>query len=142
MHTTSSATTTTSLMHLHSIHGLHIGGFLSSQLFSDTILPSVLDPQISYKGIKADHTDDLMLSNHLKQSRFNLIDYFKENYANIIPAPSLLPFTSIQSTPIVMHELRVLMHKQLYSQVCYLWLRASSESTQCIESCLNALRQS
>jgi hypothetical protein len=100
MRTASSVTTTTNSMHLHSTHGLRVCGFLSSRLFSDTILLPVLDPQISYEGMRADYADDLALCDHLEQSRFNLINYFNENYANIIPAPLSSPSISIQSAPI------------------------------------------
>jgi hypothetical protein len=100
MRTASSVTTTTNSMHLRSTHGLRVHGFLSSRLFSNTILLPVLDPRISYEGMRADYADDLALCDHLEQLRFNLINYFNENYANIIPAPSSSPFTSIQSAPI------------------------------------------
>jgi hypothetical protein len=50
--------------------------------------------------MRADYADNLALFDHLKQSRFNLINYFNENYANIIPAPSSSPSISIQSAPI------------------------------------------
>src|SRR5258708_30855241 len=59
----------------------------------------VLDPQISYEGIKTEYADDLMLSNHLKQSKLMLFNYFNENYANIILVLSSSPSTSIQSPP-------------------------------------------
>jgi hypothetical protein len=61
----------------------------------------VLDPRISYKGLKADYMDDPILSDHLEQSRSNLVNYFNENYANTIPAPSSLPPTSasVRSAP-------------------------------------------
>ena len=49
--------------------------------------------------MKADYTDDLMLSDHLEQSRSDLMDYFNVNYTNTIPTPSLLPLpTSVQSS--------------------------------------------
>ena len=43
---------------------------------------SVLDPRISYEGLKADYADDLMLSDHLEQSKADLFKYFDENYAS------------------------------------------------------------
>jgi len=49
--------------------------------------------------MKVDYADDLMLSDHLEQSRSDLIDYFNANYANAIPTPSLSsPPTSVQSS--------------------------------------------
>jgi hypothetical protein len=65
-----------------------------------TLLP-VLDPQISYEGMKADYADDLMLSNHLEQSRSDLIDHFNANYANTIPVPSSSLSPPIQSSPMM-----------------------------------------
>jgi hypothetical protein len=61
----------------------------------------VLDPRISYEGMKVDYADDLILSDHLKESKSNLFDYFNANYANTIPAPSSAPSASVQSVPIV-----------------------------------------
>jgi len=100
MHTASSATTTISLMHLLSTHGPRVRTFFSNQTFADSILLPVLDPRISYEGMKADYKGDLMLSDHLKQSRSDLIDYFNANYANTIPAPSLSsPSPSVRPSP-------------------------------------------
>lgn len=59
----------------------------------------VLDPRISYEGMKADYVDDLMLSNHLERSKSSLFDYFNENYANIILIPSSSPSMSVRSAP-------------------------------------------
>ena len=59
----------------------------------------VLDLRISYEGIKTEYADDLMLSDHLKQSKSMLFNYFNENYANIILVLSSSPSTSIQSPP-------------------------------------------
>lgn len=60
----------------------------------------MLDPRISYEGIKADYANDLMLSDHLEQSKSSLSDYFNENYANIILVPSSSPSMSVQPTPL------------------------------------------
>jgi hypothetical protein len=61
----------------------------------------VLDPQISYEGMKVDYTDDPILSNHLEESKSDLFDYFNMNYTNTNPAPpSPLPSTQVQSTSI------------------------------------------
>ena len=43
--------------------------------------------------MKADYADDLIFSDHLEQSRSDLVDYFNTNYSNTIPVPSLLPPT-------------------------------------------------
>jgi hypothetical protein len=50
--------------------------------------------------MKADYADDPMLSDHLEQSRFNLVDYFNDNYANTIPVPSSMPPASVRSAPV------------------------------------------
>jgi hypothetical protein len=52
----------------------------------------VLNPWISYKGLKTDYADVLMLSDHLKQSKANLFNYFDEHYANANTPMSLTPF--------------------------------------------------
>jgi hypothetical protein len=57
---------------------------------------SVLDPQISYDGLKADYTDDFMLSDHLEQSKAALFNYFNENYAS---ANTLMSFTQSMLVP-------------------------------------------
>lgn len=62
----------------------------------------MLDPRISYEGVKADYADDLMLSDHLEQSKSNLFDYFNENYMNTnLPAPPPPPSSSRQSAPLI-----------------------------------------
>ena len=42
---------------------------------------AVLDPQISYEGMKADYSNDPVLCDYLEESKTNLIVYYKENYA-------------------------------------------------------------
>ena len=59
----------------------------------------MLDPRISYEGMKVDYTDDLMLSDHLEDSKSNLINYFNANYANAIPTPLSSPLQSVLSAP-------------------------------------------
>jgi hypothetical protein len=41
---------------------------------------AVLDPRISYEGMKADYSNDLVLRDYLEESKTNLIAYYKENY--------------------------------------------------------------
>lgn len=62
----------------------------------------MLDPRISYEGLKEDYADDLILSDHLEESKSNLSDYFNANYANAIPMPpsSSPPSTRVQPTPL------------------------------------------
>ena len=69
----------------------NIGTVFWATVHSNTILLPVLDPQISYKGMKADYADNSILSDHLKQSRSDFINYFNANYSNTIPVPSSLP---------------------------------------------------
>ena len=68
-------------------------------LTSLIIMLLVLDPWISYNSMKADYVDNLMLSDHLEQSKLILFDFFNKNYANIILVPSSLLSTSVQSAP-------------------------------------------
>jgi hypothetical protein len=51
--------------------------------------------------MKIDYADDPMLSNHLKQLKSNLINYFHDNYADAaVSTPPLTPSpSSVQSLP-------------------------------------------
>jgi hypothetical protein len=62
---------------------------------------SVLDPRISYEGLKADYADDLMLSDHLEQSKADLFKYFNENYATASTPMSSAPSRSVPTTPLI-----------------------------------------
>ena len=56
----------------------------------------MLDPHISYKGLKQDYGDDLMLSNHLKDSKTQLFSYFNEHYPTLTPPlPTLAPVQAL-----------------------------------------------
>jgi hypothetical protein len=57
----------------------------------------VLDLRISYEGLKQDYGDDLMLSNHLEDSKTQLFSYFNEHYP--APTPSLPTSTPVQALP-------------------------------------------
>jgi len=60
----------------------------------------VLDPRISYEGLKEEYSDDPTLSNHLDESKMNLFSYFEENYATPHSAtPSSPPPTVVQALP-------------------------------------------
>ena len=81
MHIASSVITTTSMMNLRFTRGLHVCiSFVASisSLIIHTL--AVLDPQISYGGMKADYADDEALSEYLEDSKAKLVDYFNENY--------------------------------------------------------------
>jgi hypothetical protein len=113
MHTTSSATTTTNMTHCLSTHGLHVYELPSNSHF--LMAPSsVLDPQISYKALKTDYVDDLMLSDHLEQSKANLFNYFDKHYANANTPMSPAPSTPVPTTP----PLEGLPQKSFTAQYC------------------------
>jgi hypothetical protein len=58
----------------------------------------VLDPCISYEGLKVDYGNDLTLSSHLKESKATLFNYFDENYATLpCLTPSLPPSMPVQA---------------------------------------------
>lgn len=61
----------------------------------------MLDPRISYEGLRIDYGSNLTLSSHLEESKDNLLDYFNDNYANLncLTPPSLPPFTSVEALP-------------------------------------------
>ena len=69
----------------------------------------MLDPRISYDGMKVDYSDDDMLAEHLENSKSALFDYFHTHYmikatpdtlpsSGSIPAPCQIPSSS-QSIP-------------------------------------------
>jgi hypothetical protein len=60
----------------------------------------VLDPCISYEGLKIDYGDDLTLSNYLEDLKTTLFKYFDENYATHSLMPSLLPSMPVQALPV------------------------------------------
>ena len=60
--------------------GLTFIKLASSDISFVDIIYLVLDPRISYAGLKEDFKDDLDLSIHLETARENLAIYFKENY--------------------------------------------------------------
>lgn len=47
---------------------------------SDLIIYTILNPRISYGGMKADYGDNEALSEYLEDSNAKLVDYFKKNY--------------------------------------------------------------
>ena len=60
----------------------------------------MLDPRISYEGLKEEYSDDPTLSNHLDESKMNLFSYFEENYTTPHSAtPSSPPPTVVQALP-------------------------------------------
>jgi hypothetical protein len=54
------------------------------------LLLLVLDPRISYEGLRVDYADDPILLDHLEQSRTRLSTYFNTHYAraNMPASPS------------------------------------------------------
>jgi hypothetical protein len=59
----------------------------------------VLDPRISYEGLKADYNDDPTLSDHLEHSKMNLFTYFDRNYAKMDDHTSPVPTSSVPTLP-------------------------------------------
>ena len=58
----------------------------------------MLDPHISYEGLKQDYGDDPMLSDHLEDSKTQLFSYFNKYYPT--PTPSSPPSTPVQAPPV------------------------------------------
>jgi hypothetical protein len=81
-------------------HGPRVCGFLPQADCFDFVILLVLDPRISYEGMKLDYADDEILSDHLEDSKSNLFDYFNANYTNPtgVSAPPLPP-TPDESVP-------------------------------------------
>jgi hypothetical protein len=57
----------------------------------------VLDPRISYEGLKIDYANEPMLSELLEQAKSNLFDYFRDNYVHTVAVSSTPP--SVDSVP-------------------------------------------
>ena len=49
----------------------------------------VLDPRISYEGMKSDYADDDILTDYLETAKVSLHRYFHDNYAGKNAAPSV-----------------------------------------------------
>jgi len=74
-------------------------GFNWNHFLSDW-QPLVLDPCISYEGLKVDYGDDLTLTSHLEESKTTLFNYFDENYATLpCLTPSSPPPMPVQALP-------------------------------------------
>ena len=60
----------------------------------------MLNPQISYEGLKNDYSNDPILLELLEQFKPNIFDYFHNNYGHtsVLTLPSL-PSPSIQMSP-------------------------------------------
>lgn len=61
----------------------------------------MLDPRISYDGLKIDYSDDLTLFDHLEESKTALFDYFNEHYATRpVHSPTPTPSSPISSASV------------------------------------------
>ncbi|KAF8657301.1 hypothetical protein AX16_002254 [Volvariella volvacea WC 439] len=61
----------------------------------------LLDPQISYEGLKADYKSDVELTDFLEKSKTLLFSYYNHNYTQCGPMMSLTPSiaSSSHNTP-------------------------------------------
>jgi hAT family C-terminal dimerisation region len=78
---------------------MYVPNHLCDHSISNRVI-QVLDPWISYEGMKIDFTDDSMLSEHLERSKSNLFIYFHDHYAPISTPPSIASL-SAQTLPIM-----------------------------------------
>ena len=67
---------------------------------------AVLDPRISYEGLKTDYADDETLDEHLEKSKTDLFEYYYKNYANkAVPAPQATGIaTTTMTVPSTSHS--------------------------------------
>ena len=98
MRIASSVTTTTNMTRLPSTHGLHVRELPSNSHFLMAPL-SVLDPRISYEGLKAYYADDITLSDHVELSKASHFNYFDKHYANANKPMSSAPSMPVPTTP-------------------------------------------
>jgi len=54
-------------------------------------LNTVLDPQIGYEGLIADCGDDVMLQQHVEDTKDQLRQYYQDKYVTLTPAPATQP---------------------------------------------------
>ena len=100
-----SASIITSTMNLHFTLGLHVR-FSVISVYSSQLICLVLDPRISYDGMKLDYENDPLLLPYLESSKDNLQDYYDTHYANKHPTPSQVtefttPAPSASVTPLL-----------------------------------------
>ena len=59
----------------------------------------MLDPRVSYEGLKIDYGNDIILFNHLEDSKRSLFEYFDKNYPMHSPTPLTPPSIPVQALP-------------------------------------------
>ena len=82
------------MTHHHSTPGLHVHGLLLSHISLPDCTLLVLDPRISFEGLKDDYKGDLLLQDHLENSRKSLSAYFNSHYMVAEALTSLTPTPS------------------------------------------------
>jgi len=97
MCTASWTTTIISMTSLPSTLGLHVCEVSLKPFLHSHWWQLVLNPCISYEGLKLDYGDDLTLSSHLEDSKINLFKYFDKNYATLPTPMPLLPSTPVRA---------------------------------------------
>lgn len=69
------------------ILGLHVCHSISS-IHASQLIHAVLDPRISYDGMRLNYKSDTLLLPYLESSKDQLQDYYDTHYANKYPVPS------------------------------------------------------
>jgi hypothetical protein len=92
--------TTTNMTSCLSIPGQHVSNCHIIQVcYINSQLVLVLDPQISYEGMKLNYENDLILSEYLESSKADLYSYYETHYANKHTAPAQMPTTPQTPAP-------------------------------------------
>jgi hypothetical protein len=84
--------------HMFSIH--HITSIRSLMIY---FVLKVLDPRISYEGMKLDYEDDISLAEYLESTKLLLHGYFSDNYAGKHAAASRSTFAGPSTSTVQSH---------------------------------------
>jgi hypothetical protein len=90
-------------MNCHYTCGLHVHLFTSTLPVLCLTYSEVLDPHISYDGMKLDYEDDISLTEYLESAKLSLHTYFLNNYAGKHVAPSHSSFAHSSATTMWSH---------------------------------------
>ena len=84
-------------------HGLHVRLLNYTLPVLCLTYSEVLDPRISYDGMKLDYEDDISLTEYLESAKLSLHAYFSNNYAGKHVAPSHSSFAHSSTTNMQSH---------------------------------------
>ncbi len=78
-------------MNLLITHGQHMSDEFALSICSNMIPGTVLDPRISYSGLKSEYSDDKELDQYLEQAKHDLRQHYLDNYASTASVAAPVP---------------------------------------------------